>query len=222
LTFVFRLRAGAARRLVLKIAGALVALTMVAGAGNVAFAQTMVPLDQLMGPMPIPDLVQGAASAPVTIVEYASMTCVHCAAFHETTWPTLRTKYIDPGKVKFILREFPLDPLATAGFMLARCSGPDKRSAIVDLLFTTQKSWAFVDKPIEALLGVVKQAGISQTDFETCLKNQELYDQINQSRDRAAEKFNVDSTPTFFVNGRKMSGELPIGEFDKVLEPLLK
>ncbi|HYC24538.1 MAG TPA: DsbA family protein [Roseiarcus sp.] len=187
-----------------------------------AFAQTAVPVDQLMAPGPLPDIVEGKADAPVTIVEYASMTCVHCAAFHDQTWPTLKTKYVDTGKAKFILREFPLDPLAAAAFMLARCAGPDKRDVIVDLLFTQQKQWAFVDKPLEALAGVVKQAGISQADFETCLKNQDLYDQVTRTRDQAAEKFHVTATPTFFVNGTKLSGELPVADFDKAIEPLLK
>jgi protein-disulfide isomerase len=188
-----------------------------------AQTQTTVPLDQLMAPGPLPDVVQGSASAPVTIIEYASMTCSHCAAFQETTWPTLKAKYVDSGKVKFILREFPLDPLATAAFMLARCAGgPDKRTAIVDLLYGQQKNWAFVEKPLEALAALVKQAGISQGDFEACLKNQELYDQINKIHARAMEQFKVNATPTFFVNGREMNGELPIEEFDKVLEPLLK
>jgi protein-disulfide isomerase len=166
-----------------------------------------------------PDLVQGSPSASITIIEYASMTCSHCAAFHETTWPELKAKYIDTGRAKFILREFPLDPLATAGFMLARCAGPDKRNLLVDQLFSQQKSWAFVDKPIEPLLAVVKEIGMSQTDFETCLKNQDLYEQISQSRERAAEAFNIDSTPTFFVNGRKLSGELAISDFDRVIDP---
>lgn len=183
---------------------------------------TLVPLDQLMAQGPLPDLVQGKASASVTIIEYASMTCTHCAAFHDTVWPTLKTKYIDTGKVKFILREFPLDPLATAGFMLARCLGPEKRDGLVDQLFAQQKAWAFGDKPIEALLGIVKQAGMTQIDFETCLKNQELYDQVNQSRDGAAKNFNIDSTPTFFINGRKFNGELAIGEIEKIIDPLLK
>jgi len=187
-----------------------------------ALAQTAVPVDQLMAPGPLPDIVEGKADAPVTIVEYASMTCVHCAAFHDQTWPTLKTKYVDTGKAKFILREFPLDPLAAAAFMLARCAGPDKRDVIVDLLFTQQKQWAFVDKPLEALAGVVKQAGISQADFETCLKNQDLYDQVTRTRDQAAEKFHVTATPTFFVNGTKLSGELPVADFDKAIAPLLK
>jgi protein-disulfide isomerase len=192
------------------------------GATVPALAQTDVPMDQLMAPGALPDVVEGKADAPVTIVEYASMTCVHCAAFHEQTWPALKSKYIDNGKAKFILREFPLDPLAAAAFMLARCAGPDKRDAIVDLLFTQQKQWAFVDKPLEALAGVVKQAGISQADFETCLKNQDLYDQVTRTRDQAGEKFHVNATPTFFVNGKRLNGELPIAEFDKAIEPLLK
>ena len=155
---------------------------------------------------PLPDIVQGSPAAPVTIIEYASMTCTHCAAFHDTTWPELKSKYIDAGRAKFILREFPLDPLATAAFMLGRCAGPEKRNLLLDQLFTQQKTWAFVDKPIEPLLAMVKTVGFSQTDFETCLRNEELYEQVNQSRERAAEAFNIDSTPTFFVNGRKLTG----------------
>jgi protein-disulfide isomerase len=187
-----------------------------------AFAQATIPVDQLMAPGPLPDSVQGSADAKVTIVEYASMTCTHCQAFHATTWPELKSKYVDTGKVKFILREFPLDPLAAAAFMLARCAGPERRNAIVDLLFDQQKNWAFVDKPLEALGELVKQAGISQNDFETCLKDQKLYDQVNQTRDNAAKNFHVDATPTFFINGTRISGDMPIGDFDKAIEPLLK
>jgi protein-disulfide isomerase len=182
----------------------------------------MVPLDQLMSIGPLPDIVQGSPSAPITIIEYASMTCTHCAAFHDTTWPELKAKYIDSGRAKFILREFPLDPLATAGFMLARCAGPDKRNMYIDQLFAQQKTWAFSDKPIEPLLALVKGLGMSQVDFETCLKNQDLYEQVSQSRERAAEAFNIDSTPTFFINGRKLTGELSIADIDKIIDPLTK
>ena len=169
---------------------------------------------------PLPDIVQGSPAAPVTIIEYASMTCTHCAAFHDTTWPELKSKYIDAGRAKFILREFPLDPLATAAFMLGRCAGAEKRNLLLDQLFTQQKTWAFVDKPIAPLLAMVKTVGFSQTDFETCLRNEDLYEQVNQSRERAAEAFNIDSTPTFFVNGHKLTGELSIVDFDKTIEPL--
>jgi protein-disulfide isomerase len=190
---------------------------------SVAFADDAGTIAELMAPGALPDVVQGSKDAPVTIIEYASMTCTHCARFHAETYPTLKSKYIDTGKVKFILREFPLDPLATAGFMLARAGGTDERRiALVDLLFDKQQQWAFVDKPIEALAELVKQAGVSQQLFEDTLKNKDLYDKVNQVRDRASEKFGVDATPTFFVNGKKVSGEMSVAELEKLLDPLIK
>lgn len=183
---------------------------------------TSIPTDQLMAPQALPDIALGSEQAPITIVEYASMTCSHCAAFHAETYPVLKSKYIDTGKVRFILREFPLDPLATAGFMLARCAGPDKREAMVDLLFAQQKNWAFVDKPLEALAALVKQTGIGQDRFEACLKDQDLFDKVNKVRDQAAEKFNVNATPTFFINGKKQNGEISPDALDALLQPLLK
>jgi protein-disulfide isomerase len=182
----------------------------------------VVPVDQLMADNALPDVPLGKDDAPVTIVEYASMTCSHCAAFYATTFPDLKSKYIDTGKVRFILREFPLDPLATAGFMLARCAGPDKRNAMVDLLFAQQKNWAFNEKPIEALANLVKQTGMSQETFESCLKDQALYDKVNDVRNHAAEKFGINATPTFFINGRKQTGEISPEKLDELLQPILK
>ncbi len=207
------------RHLLRSVAALALSATLVGAAGA---QNTKVSVDDLMAPNALPDIVLGKADAPVTVVEYASMTCTHCAAFHTETYPTLVSKYIDSGKVKFILREFPLDPLATAGFMLARCSGPDKRSAVVDLLFTQQKNWAFVDKPLEALEGLLKQTGMSKDSFETCLKDQKLYDQVNEVRDRGAQKFGVSATPTFYFNGTKVSGELTPESLAKIVDPLLK
>ena len=181
-----------------------------------------VALDELMAGEALPDVALGAREAPVTIVEYASMTCVHCAGFYAATFPELKSKYIDTGKVRFILREFPLDPVAAAGFMLARCAGDDKRNAIVDLLFAQQKNWAFTDKPLEALAALLKQTGISQNSFDACLKNQDLYDKIAKVHDRAAEKFGVTVTPTFFINGKKEKGEMTPDTLAKLLNPLLK
>ncbi|MBO0733275.1 MAG: DsbA family protein [Methylocapsa sp.] len=181
-----------------------------------------VPMDQLMAGEALPDLVIGSKDAPVTIVEYASMTCSHCAAFSTGAFPELKKKYIDTGKVKFVLREFPLDQLGAAGFMLARCSGDDKRNAVVELLFAQQKNWAFTDKPLEALAGLLKQTGMSQAAFDACLKDQALYDKIAQVHDRAAEKFGVAATPTFFINGKRQKGEIPRDALDNLLAPLLK
>jgi protein-disulfide isomerase len=175
-----------------------------------------VSVDELMAPNALPDIVEGQANAPVTIVEYASMTCSHCAAFHHDVYPELKKKYVETGKVKFILREFPLDPLATAAFMLARELG-DKRDAAVDLLFSQQKNWAFADKPLDGLANVLKQTGLGQEKFEAVLKDQALYENVNKVRDRAAEKFGVNSTPTFFVNGDKYGGEIGLEDWDKIV-----
>jgi protein-disulfide isomerase len=181
-----------------------------------------VALDELMAGEALPDVALGVREAPVTIVEYASMTCGHCAGFYATTFPGLKSKYIDSGKVRFILREFPLDPLAAAGFMLARCAGDDKRNAIVDLLFARQKTWAFTDKPLEALSALLKQTGMSQKTFDACLQNDDLRDKVYKVHDRAAEKFGVTSTPTFFINGKKETGEMTPDALAKLLDPLLK
>ena len=196
------------------------AASAVLGFAMPAFAQKApngkVPVEELMGPNALPDIVEGKADAPVTIVEYASMTCSHCAAFHKDVFPALKKNFIDTGKVKFILREFPLDPLATAAFMLARNAG-DKRDAVVDLLFAQQKNWAFVDKPLDGLANVLKQTGLGQDKFEATLKDQQLFENVSKVRDRAAEKFGINSTPTFFINGDKYSGEIPEADLEKIL-----
>ena len=190
-------------------------------ASRPALAQnTKVDVTQLMADQALPDVAEGEASAPVTIVEYASMTCSHCAAFANNVYPTLKSKYIDTGKAKYILREFPLDPLATAGFMLARCAG-DKREAMIALLFAQQKNWAFIEKPLDGLSNIVKQTGMGQESFEKCLKDQALYDKVNMVRDRGAEKFGVNATPTFFINGKRVSGEMTVDQLDKEVTPLL-
>lgn len=169
---------------------------------------------------PLGDVWLGSPDAKVTIIEYASLTCGHCANFHKDTFPALKAKYIDTGKVRFVLREFPLDPLAAAGFMLARCNGNDKYYPMTDLLFAQQKNWAFTDKPVDALSTLVKQAGFTQDSFEACLKRQDIYDAVTQVKDGGA-KAGVDSTPTFFINGQKRSGALSIAEFEKIIDPLL-
>jgi protein-disulfide isomerase len=170
---------------------------------------------------PLGDVVMGDAKAPVTIIEYASMTCSHCAHFHNTTYPELKKKYIDTGKVKYILREFPLDPLAAAGFMLARCSGNEKYYPIVEMLFQKQNDWV-TQNPIPPLLALAKQMGFTQETFEACLKDQKVLEAIENVRTHGAEKLAVNSTPTFFINGKKVSGSMTIQELDKQIEPLLK
>jgi len=212
------------RRTICKSALALVATTSAGGRGLLlpaAWAQAPAP-EEMMKPGPMKEQVQGKADAPITLIEYASMTCSHCANFDTQVYPTLKAKYIDTGKVRYIMREFPLDPLAAAGFMLARCAGDDKYFAMIDVLFKMQGQWAFVKEPMPALLAIAKQAGFSEKSFNECLANQKLLDDIDAVRQRGAEKFGVNSTPTFFVNGQIHRGELTIDELDKVLQPYLK
>lgn len=167
------------------------------------------------------EMAIGSADAPVTIVEYFSMTCGHCANFHINTFPHLKEKYVDEGKVRFVFREFPLDPLAAAGAMLARCTPGGNSEAMIDLLFEKQRTWAYADNPVEALQTLTKLAGFTQDSFKECLSNQKLLDDITAVRERGASEFGINSTPTFFVNGEKHIGALSSAEFDKILEPLL-
>jgi protein-disulfide isomerase len=196
-------------------------LAWAAPAGPQTAGPQTVSIEELMAPGPLPDHVLGAAEAPVTIIEYASMTCPHCANFHETTYPELKKRYIDTGKVRFIFREFPLDPLAAAGFMLARCAGEGKYYPMIETLFHQQKTWA-VQKPIPPLLAIAKQAGFSQQSFEQCLANQKLLDDIEKVRERASSKFGVNSTPTFFINGERVAGAVSIDDLEKKIQPYLK
>ena len=166
-----------------------------------------VSLEELMKAGPLPDLALGKADAPVTIVEYASLTCGHCAAFHNTVFPKIKEKYIDTGKVRFILREFPLDNLAAAAAMLARCSGGDKTYTLITDLFAKQETWAFVQgNPVPALFQVTQGHGFTKESFDKCLTDQKLLDGITATRERANKSFSVRSTPTFFVNGRRLEG----------------
>lgn len=179
-----------------------------------------VDMAKLLAEGSLPDKVYGQADAPVTIVEYASMTCGHCATFHNTTFPELKSKYIDTGKVRMILREFPFDPRAEAGFMLARCS-QDKYFAMVEVLFKQQESWVRVQDARAALLQIARLAGFSQESFEACLTDQQLLMDVRAVKDRGEKEFGVDATPTFFIDGRKYAGAMSIGEFSAIIDPLL-
>ena len=185
-----------------------------AAGGEVAMADLLVP-------GPLGDQIQGQADAPVTIVEYASMTCPHCSHFHETTYPELKKKYIDTGKVRFIFREFPLDQLAAGAAMLARCAGKDKYFPLIDAFFSQQKEWV-VPKPLQPMLAIAKQAGFTEQSFNECLANQQILDGLKETQNRAAQKFNVNSTPTFFINGKMFRGALTPEELDKQVAPYLK
>jgi protein-disulfide isomerase len=170
---------------------------------------------------PAGDVVLGSDKAPVTVIEYASMTCPHCAHFSMTTFPELQKRYIDTGKVRFIFREFPLDALAAAGFMLARCAGKDKFIPVIEALFAKQPEW-MVKEPIAPLREIAKQFGFTEQSFDACLANQKVLDDIQEVRDRAAGKLGVNSTPTFFINGKRYVGDQSFEAMGKEIDTYLK
>ncbi len=188
-----------------------------AAAGSGA-APASVATSDLMVPGPLGEMALGDPKAPNTVIEYVSMTCPHCQRFHTEIYPKLKAQFIDTGKVYFILREYPLDPLARAAIVVARCAPPQRFFPLVDLMYDHQDQWAFVDNPKDALFNLVKQAGFSRQDFDACLTNQKLLDGVNWVQDRALNKFGVNSTPTFFVNGTKLLGEQTLDDIAKALK----
>jgi protein-disulfide isomerase len=210
------------RRRLLQTAACGVAIAALPGLAATAWAQQAqsVSREALLRPGPLPDIWMGSKDAAVTIIEYASTTCSHCAAFHNGTFKELKAKYIDTGKVRFVLREFPLNPVDMAAYMLARCSD-DKRDAVVSLLFSQQQAWAN-DKPLAGLSQLLRQTGMSQERFEACLKDKTLYDKLGEARDQAAKEFAVSSTPTFFINGARLVGNASLAEFEKLILPGLR
>ncbi|EAU40058.1 hypothetical protein FP2506_02415 [Fulvimarina pelagi HTCC2506] len=178
-------------------------------AAEVPESSGSVDVADLMSEQALPDIVQGDPEAPVTIVEYASMTCGHCADFHENSYPAIKEAYLDTGKAKLIIREFPFDPVSLAAFMMARCAGDDqRRTAMVDVLFDQQSTWATAESPSQELLKIARMTGMGQDEFVACLDNKELQQQIVDVQKKGETEFGVSATPTFFINGAKYSGSM--------------
>jgi protein-disulfide isomerase len=178
--------------------------------------------DNVAEPVSLPEIALGPADAAVTMTEYASITCPHCAAFNENVFPKIKAAYIDTGKIRYVFHEFPLDPLAAASSVLSRCiakGDSEKYFAVTDMLF--KQDWSKVTKPRETLNLVGKQAGLDERQVETCLKDDTLFNGIVASRINAA-KLGVNATPTFLINGEKIVGMTPFEEFDRRFKALLK
>lgn len=204
--------------------GTALTLGMVASASlpGLALAADKLDMDEVLKEGALPDKILGKADAPVTMVEYSSLTCPHCADFHNGTYKELKTKYIDTGKIRYITREFPLDPLAAGGAMLARCAPNDSFHGMNDLLFEKQRTWAGSKNPIEELFKLAKQVGFTQDSFNNCLRDQKLLDNLSAVRQRGIDKFGIDSTPSFIINGELYTGALPIEKIDQIVAPYLK
>ena len=168
------------------------------------------------------EYIMGDAKAPVTIIEYASLTCPHCANFHVNILPKLKKSYIDTGKARLVYRDFPLDRLALSGSMMARCAGRERYFGFIDTMFRKQESWRAAKDQLKALARIGLLGGISQTEFDACLKDKAVEDQVMKMRLDAQNDFAIDSTPSFIINGKKYSGVVDFARFEKILEPLLK
>lgn len=172
-------------------------------------------------PVTAEDNVLGGAGAPVTIVEYASFTCPHCAQFHLEILPDLKKAYVDTGKARLVFRDFPLDRSAFAASVVARCAAGSRYFGVVDLLFKEQPRWASARDPMAALRRLATLAGISKKRLDACLKDEKIQNAILQQRLTATQKFNVTSTPTLIVNRAKYHGGLTLEQFRAVIDRAL-
>jgi protein-disulfide isomerase len=163
----------------------------------------------------------GNEKAPVTVIEYASLTCPHCADFTDNTFEAFKKKYIDSGKVHFVYRDFPFDQPGLRAAMMVRCSGPERFFGFLDILFKSQTSWASAPDPLVELAKIGRLGGMSKDEFDACMANKELMDGILKGEMEAQEKFKVEATPTFIVNGVKHEGNISLDAFDAILAPLL-
>jgi protein-disulfide isomerase len=165
------------------------------------------------------DHILGNKNAPITIFEYASLTCPHCAAFATDTLPKLKKDWIDTGKAKLVYRDFPLDQSALMAAKIARCFPADRYFPFIETLFANQREWAVGGETSTkaALARIAKLGGMSQQQFDACASDQKISDAVLNSRLVAQNRYGIDSTPTFFINGTKVVGELSYAEFAKYL-----
>jgi protein-disulfide isomerase len=174
-------------------------------------------------PVALPDMVLGSASAPVTIIEYSSLTCPHCADFATNVFPMLQAKYIDTGKVRFVSREFPLDVKAAAGSMLARCAaGGDAEKFFEATMMLFREQQQLVEQTTETLTKIGAKFGMAQSAVEACVKDDTTLDKLQADQNFAYGQLKVDATPTFFINGEKVKGSISFEELESKLAPLLK
>lgn len=167
------------------------------------------------------DIALGVAEAPVTVIEYASLGCTHCAHFALNTLPQLREKYVATGKLRYIFRPFPLDARSTGAYMLTRCVAENRYYPLVDALFRQQELWARSGNPVESLIATVRFGGLSAADAKKCLADQQLLNDVTAVRRHAEQELDVSATPTFFINGHRYQGDLPFQELSAIIDGLL-
>lgn len=169
----------------------------------------------------LPETVIGDPQAPVTIIEYSSLTCPHCATFHSETMPKLKETYIDTGKARLVYRDFPLGRLALAAAVVARCVDPSRHFGFIEMLYRDQGSWAQSADPLAELKVRAQLAGLSESEFNACLENQPLIQAIQQRAQEGQQEYGIDSTPSFIIDGKKLTGEQSFETFSEAIDAAL-
>jgi protein-disulfide isomerase len=169
----------------------------------------------------LPDRSLGSETAPVTVIEYASPTCPHCAAFHNDVYPAFKTEYVETGKVRFVVRPFVRNVLDAVVFMLAEAAGADQYHSVIETYFRTQGQWGTSETPRDALLAIALQLGFTEESFEAALTNQELFTAMETMREQALDEFGLTGTPTFYVNGMQLTGDKTIEEMRAAVDPMV-
>ena len=208
-------------RKILRLAAGLAVMLPLFGHAALAGEQTLVAQAGKLPEVTDQDRILGDPKAKVTIIEYASLTCPHCATFHTGTLPELKKKYIDTGKVRFVYRHFPLDRFAAKAAMLSVCAGPDRQFAVIDVLFQNQLQWAGARDPEAELAKIGRLAGVGEAEFKACMDNKPLLEKIIAER-QGGEAAGVNATPTLFIDGKLFSGARPMADLEEALAPLLK
>jgi protein-disulfide isomerase len=186
-----------------------------------AFAQ-QIDVAKLMAPAGgVADHPLGATDSKVTLIEYLSPTCPHCAAFALDVYPQLKTEYIDTNKIQFIPRPFMRNVLDAVVFMLAEAAGAEKYHDVVDTFFKTQDKWASSSTPNDAMFAIAQQLGFTKESYDAALTNQDLFKGLELVRDQALNEFQLEGTPTFYINGKKLTGESSLEALKAEIDPLL-
>jgi protein-disulfide isomerase len=193
------------------------------GAGDV-HAQSAIDVDKLLQGAEVPDLELGSKDAKVTMIEFASLSCPACAAFHNEALPTLKEKYIDTGKMRLLMRDHPLNDPAFAASLLSRCADDnDKAVKLQGVLFAKQNYWLGGRDILDRLYEIGKQAGFTREKFETCISDQPKYEKLVKQRNHSTDEYGIRGTPSFFINGQRFTGDFTDPEaFAKMIDPLLK
>jgi len=163
------------------------------------------------------DMVFGQANAPVTMIEYYSLNCPHCAAFHKQVFPALKAKYIDSGQMRFVFRDFPLSWAAVEAAVLSQCAGPERYLAVQDALFASIRQWSAAEPSLLAIAEIVETVGVTRAELKQCVAEGALEKQVLESFEFAKEELGVDATPTFFINGEKHVGGISLERLAEIL-----